>query len=853
MNASVRLSMTSLRAHKRRFAGTFLAVFLGVAFLAGTLVMGDTLRAGFDTMFGNATGGTDAVVRSAEAITTPGESEGVREPVDTDLVKTVEQVPGVAAAAPDIQGAGQLIGADGKPIGGQGPPTLAGNWIDDPELNPYRLAEGRAPEKSGEVVVNRGTADRGDLKIGDTTILRTPDPVEVTIVGLATFGGEDGMAQVTFTGMTQSDAEKYLTAGPGEASSIQVRAGPGVGQQELVDRLTPVLPKGVEAITGQESTEENTDMISSQFLDIFTTFLLVFSGVALLVATFSIHNTFAIVVAQRTRENALLRALGASRRQVTASTLTEASVVAVTASAAGLAGGIGIAAGLQALFPAIGFPFPEGDLVVSALSMVLPLAVGIMVCLGSALLPAVRAGRTAPLAALRETAVDQSGASRVRAVIGGGLAALAVALTLTGVLVSPSIWLAGAGAVTALAAFVVLGPVASTTAVRVIGGPLDRLRGVTGSLARRNALRSPRRTAATASALMIGVSVVSLFTVFGASLKATMDQTVSRSFAGDVAVSTPSFGAGGSGLSPRLAGAVQQLPEVDTAVGLGRGVAEVDGNGRALTVTDPLALERTFDLGTVRGSLSDLGTDGIAITEKEAEKQGLTTGDKARLTFTDGVKNTFTVRAVYGQSELAGDYVITRAAWAPHRTQDSDTLVAVSFKDAVSIGAGKAAVEKVAARYGDPEVQTRDEYAQSSAGGIDMMLTLVYALLALAVLIALLGIANTLTLAIHERTRELGLLRAVGQTRSQLRAMVRWESVLVAAFGTVGGLALGAFLGWVLVEASDGASDSAFAFAMPPLQLAVVALVGLAAGALAGLRPARRAARLDVLRAIATE
>ncbi|WP_405522867.1 FtsX-like permease family protein [Streptomyces canus] len=853
MNASLRLSMSSLRAHKRRFAGTFLAVFLGVAFLAGTLVMGDTLRAGFDTMFGNATSGTDAVVRSAEAITTPGESQGVREPVDTDLVRTVEQVPGVAAAVPDIQGAGQLIGADGKPIGGQGPPTVAGNWIDDPALNPYQLAEGRAPKKSGEVVVNRGTADRGDLKIGDTTILRTPDPVEVTIVGLATFGGEDGMAQVTFTGMTLSDAEKYLTAGPGEASSIQVRAGPGVGQQELVDRMAPVLPRGVEAITGQESTEENTDMISSQFLDIFTTFLLVFSGVALLVATFSIHNTFAIVVAQRTRENALLRALGASRRQVTASTLTEASVVAVTASAAGLAGGIGIAAGLQALFPAIGFPFPEGDLVVSVLSMVLPLAVGVMVCLGSALLPAVRAGRTAPLAALRETAVDQSGASRARAVIGGGLAALAVAVTLTGVLVSPSIWLAGAGSVTALAAFVVLGPVASTTAVRVIGVPLDRLRGVTGSLARRNALRSPRRTAATASALMIGVSVVCLFTVFGASLKATMDQTVSRSFAGDVAVSTPSFGAGGSGLSPRLAGAVQQLPEVDTAVGLGRGVAEVDGKGRALTVTDPLALERTFDLGTVRGSLSDLGTDGIAITEKEAEKQGLTTGDKARLTFTDGVKDTFTVRAVYGQSELAGDYVITRAAWAPHRTQDSDTLVAVSFKDGVSTGAGKAAVEKVAARYGDPEVQTRDEYAQSSAGGIDMMLTLVYALLALAVLIALLGIANTLTLAIHERTRELGLLRAVGQTRSQLRAMVRWESVLVAAFGTVGGLALGAFLGWVLVKASDGASDSAFAFATPPLQLAVVALVGLAAGALAGLRPARRAARLDVLRAIATE
>ncbi|MGW6735488.1 ABC transporter permease [Streptomyces sp. NPDC055013] len=853
MNASVRLSVSSLRAHKRRFAGTFLAVFLGVAFLAGTLVMGDTLRAGFDTMFGNATGGTDAVVRSADAITTPGESEGVREPVDTDLVRRIEQAPGVEAVAPSIQGAGQLIGRNGDPIGGQGPPTLAGNWIDDPELNPYRLAEGRAPQKSGEVVVNRGAADRGDLKVGDTTTLRTPDPVEVTIVGLATFGGEDGMAQVTFTGMTQADAEKYLTARPGEAATIQVRAGPDVSPQQLVDELASVLPSGVEAITGQESAEENTDMISSQFLTIFTTFLLVFSGVALLVATFSIHNTFAIVVAQRTRENALLRALGASRRQVTASTLVEATAVAVTASVAGLAGGIGIAAGLQALFPAIGFPFPEGDLVISAISMALPLAVGIVVCLGSALLPAARAGRTAPLAALRETAVDTSGASRARAVTGLGLLALALGVTLTGVLVSPSLWPAAAGAVLALAAFVVLGPVASSTAVRILGGPLGRLRGVTGGLARRNALRSPKRTAATASALMIGVAVVSLFTVFGASLKATMDQTVSRSFAGDVAVSTPSFGAGGSGLSPRLADAVQRLPEVDTAVGLGRGVAEVDGKGRALTVTDPVALERTFDLGTVNGSLRDLGTDGIAITGQEADKRNLTTGDKTRLTFTDGRQETFTVRAVYGRSELAGDYVVTRDAWAPHRTQDADTLIAVSFKDGVSTDEGKAAVERVADRYGNPDVQTRDEYAQSSAGGIDMMLTLVYALLALAVLIALLGIANTLTLAIHERTRELGLLRAVGQTRSQLRAMVRWESVLVAAFGTVGGLALGAFLGWVLVKASDGASDSAFAFAMAPLQLALVALVGITAGALAGLRPARRAARLDVLRAIATE
>ncbi|MFD8685749.1 ABC transporter permease [Streptomyces sp. NPDC059651] len=851
--ASVRIGLSSLRAHRRRFLGTLTAVLLGVAFLAGTLVMGDTLRASFDTMFADAASGTDAVVRSTDVVTVSGDSEGTRQPVSIGLVPRIERLPQVAAAAPDIQGAGELIGADGKPIGGQGPPTLAGNWIDDPELNPYRLAEGRTPSAPGEVVVNRGTADKGGLKIGDTTVLRTPDPVRVTVVGLATFGGEDGMAQVTYTGMTLADAEKHLTPKPGRASGIQVRAGPGTSQQELVDALRPVLPPGTEAITGQASATENQNMISGAFLSLFTTLLLVFSGIVLLVATFSIHNTFAIVVAQRTRENALLRALGASRRQILGSTLTEAGIVGVTASAAGLAGGIGVAAGLQALFPVIGFPFPDGPLVISGVSLLLPLGVGVVVCAGSALMPAVHAGRTAPLAALRETAIDDSAGSRTRTVTGLLLLLASVGVVLTGALADPSVRLSAVGTVLALAAFVVLGPFASTCAVRVLGAPLGRLRGATGHLARRNALRSPKRTASTATALMTGVAVVSLFTVFGASLKATMNQTVDRSFAGDLAISAPGFGAGGSGLSPRLAPAVDRLPDVATAVGLGKGVAEVNGSGRALTVTDPAALAAVLDLGKVDGSMKALGTHGLAVSGTEAGKRGLHTGSTVRLAFTDGKERTFTVRAVYGRSELAGDYVLTRQAWAPHRGQDSDSLVAVSFKDGVSASDGRAAVEQAVAAYGNPQVQTRGEYAQSSAGGIDMMLTLVYALLALAVLIALLGIANTLTLAVHERTRELGLLRAVGQTRRQLRAMVRWESVLVAAFGTAGGLLLGGFLGWVLVKASEGTGDTAFAFALPPTRLLVVALVGIAAGALAGGRPARRAARLDVLRAIAAD
>lgn len=846
--AALRLGAASLRTHKRRFAGTFLAALLGVGFLSGTLVMGDTLRGSFGTLFADAAAGTDAVVRSADVVTAPAAGQGTRRTVPTGLAPSLEKVPGVAAAVPEIQGAGQLVGRDGKPVGGQGPPTLAGNWIDDPRLNPYRLAAGRAPAAPGEAVVNRGAAEDGGLHIGDRTVLRTPDPLTVTIVGIATAGGEDGLGRTTYTGLTRADAEKYLTPQPGRATAVRVRAAEGVDGRRLVERLKPVLPAGVEAVTGQEWADENKDAISGTFLSLFTTLLLVFAGIALLVATFSIHNTFAVVVAQRTRDNALLRAIGASRGQILAATLAEAAAVGAAASAAGLLCGIGIAAGLQALFPAVGFPFPQGGLVISALSLLLPPATGLLVCLGSALLPAVRAGRTAPLAALREAAVDDSAASRGRALAGAGLLLAGVALTATGAAGAPSVLLTGTGAVVVLAAFVALGPVLSSVAVRALGAPLVRLRGLTGSLARRNALRSPRRTAATAMALVLGVAVVTLFTVFAASLKATTDRAVGRAFAGDVAVSAPALGAGGSGLSPRLAPALARLPEVSTALGLGKGVAVVDGGGRQVTVADPAGLTAVLDLGRVDGAPGDLGADGLAVSRDEADKRGWTVGSTTEVAFVDGQKQRFTVRAVYGERSLAGDYVLSREAWSPHRGQDADRVVAVAFKEGVSTAAGKAAVEKASAAYGSPEVRTRAEYAASSAQRVDTMLTLVYALLALAVVIALLGIANTLTLAVRERTRELGLLRAVGQTRGQLRAMVRWESVLVAAFGTAGGLVLGAFLGWALVRATGTA-----AFSVPAPRLAVVALVGSAAGALAGLRPARRAARLDVLRAVAAE
>ncbi|WP_405006458.1 ABC transporter permease [Kitasatospora purpeofusca] len=849
--ATLRISLRSLAAHKRRLAGTFTAILLGVSFLTGTLVLGDTLRGSFDTLFADANRGTDAVVRSADVMDTENTFGGVRAPVDLALADQLRQVPGVAAAEPAIQGSGQLIGKNGKAVGGQGPPTLAGYWQPDSGLNPYRLAEGRAPQQPGEAVINRGAAKAGELKVGDSTILRAPDPVPVTIVGIATFGASaDGMGQNTYTGLTLADAQRYLTPkGQGQATSIQFRASGGVSQQELVTALTAKLPAGLEAVTGTKVSEEATAQVSSRFLTMFTTLLLVFAGIALLVATFTIHNTFAIVVAQRTRENALLRALGAARGQVLGATLAEAVVVGLAASVAGLLGGIGIAAGLKSLFKVIGFSLPTGSLVISAVSVVLPLLVGTVTAVGSAVAPAVRAGRTAPLAAMRAVAVDGAAdgrAGRIRWIAGALLIAAGVAGTVVGATDGPSVGLTAGGAVATLLGVVVLGPVFATFVVRWLGAPLPRLRGMPGVLAQRNATRNPKRTAATASALMVGVTVVSLFTVFGASIKATMDDTVSRTFAGDLAISTGGFRAGA--LSPKLADAVAGLPEVRQSVGLGRGVARVDGHGRTLDVTDPARLAGIVDLGRVDGSLQ-LGTDGLAVSRTEAEKQGWQVGTTVPVRFSDGAEAPFTVKALYQGSELAGDYLVTREAWAPHKGQDADSLVAVALKDGVSLSAGKAAVTAAAVPFGDPKVQTRSEYAKSSASVVDIMLSVVYALLALAVLIALLGIANTLTLAVHERTRELGLLRAVGQTRSQLRAMVRWESVLVAMFGTIGGLGLGAFLGWALVRAAD--TEGTGSFAVPPLQLSVVLVAGLVAGAVAGLRPARRAARLDILRAIA--
>ncbi len=843
----IKIGLKGLLAHKRRFIATCLAVVVGVAFLAGTLVFGDTATASFDEMFSTGNEGIDAVVRGDTAIGSEELQQRMR--LDGALVGSLAAVDGVAAAAPSIEAQGQLVGADGTPIGGDGPPTFAVNWIEDAALNPYIVVEGRAPEQSGEVVVNVGAAEAGGLALGDRTVVRTPALVEVEIVGLATYGDSESLSGATFTAFTLEDAQRWLLDGADKVDSVVLAAADGVSQDELVERISSHLPQGAEAITGSDLTAEQNQGIADAFLGWFETFLLAFSGIALLVATFSIHNTFSIILAQRTRESALLRAVGASRAQVLRSIAVESLLVGVVASAVGVGAGIGLAQAMKGFIDAAALSIEPASLAVA-------FAVGVVVTLVAGIFPAIKASRVAPMAALRDVAAESTTVSWVRVGLGAVLAAGGVAFVLAAALGdnttasarSDALLMAGGGGVAAMTGMIVLGPAFARLAAGAIGAPLRAWRGISGGLARQNAMRNPKRTAGTATALMIGVAIVSLFTVLAASAKASIDDTVAGAFEGDFVIINEGWS--GVGFDPAMAADLAALPEVDLAAGWESAYLLIDGEESYAAVVDPAALDAQVDLDVVAGSVADLDGTGLAVSEGYAEQEGLELGSVVSAGFADGTSIDLTVGAVFAMDSLTGGIVLPTEVWAPHADQRIHDLVLISLADGVDTEAGRTAVEAVADTYGAGDVQDRGQYVDSVAGELNQVLNIVYVLLALSIVIALMGIGNTLSLSVHERTGELGLLRAVGQTRSQLRTMVRWESVIIAVFGTLGGIGLGMFLAWGVVGAAGEALGS---YAAPVGQLAAVVLVGAGVGVIAALRPAWRASRLDVLEAIRAE
>ncbi len=842
-----------IAGHKRRFFSTCVAVVLGVTFLTGTLVLGDTIRGSFDEMFAKANSGTAVEVRSSTRI--GGDDTGQRGVVDPAVVDDVRAVPGVAAAAPVLTGPAQIIAADGTAIGGQGPPTLGSSWITDPTLNPYQVAEGRAPEpvaagQPTEVVIDRGAADDAGLAVGDTTTVLVPDQVPVEIVGIVTFGTADSMAGSTYTGFAADDAVRLLGGGQPGLSEIRVAAEPGVGEDELAARVSEALPVGTEAITGTALSAEQLQSIEDDFLGMMRTMLVIFAGVALLVASFSIHNTFSIVAAQRSRESALLRAIGATRTQVLGSVILEAMLVGVLATVVGLGLGLGLAVGLQSLLESVNSGLPTGALVVTAGGLLVPVVIGMGVTLLAALGPALQSSRVSPLAALRASAVETARIGRMRIAAGLLAAVGGVALIVSGASGGGDLGRVGLGSLVTAIAFVLLGPVIARPAGRVLGAPARLLKGVTGQLAQENAVRNPRRTAGTATALVIGIGVVAVFTVFGSSLRSSIDQEVSRSF-GDTDLVVRSTAFAGSGLPSQLIDGIAQVEGVKAVSALAFGDVRVDDSTETATITDPSSLDEVSDLKLTAGTLADVGPTQVAVSETYADDNEWTTGSTVDIAFGDGSTVPATIGAVYQAKGAVGDLVLPRSMWDAHATRPlGPQVVLIGLADGTDLARADAAVSELAKGAGSPSVETRQEYLDSVGEEVNQMLTIVYVLLAVAVVIALLGIANTLTLSIHERTRELGVLRAVGQTRRQLRSMIRWESAVVATFGVLVGVGLGSLIGWGLVRAT-GDSLAIGVFSWPVGQMLTIVVIGAAAGVLAAWRPARRASRLQVLDALA--
>jgi putative ABC transport system permease protein len=849
----LKLTLRGLWSRKLRTALTFVVVMLGVSLMAGTLVLTDTIKQTFDDLFADVNRGTDVYVRGVTQFESSfGETQRPR--LDDTIVEDIEAVDGVAVAEPSVQGYAQIIDKDGEPIGdpGFGPPTFGGNWSTVDELNPFTLVEGgRAPDADDDVVIDKRSADDAGFEVGDPVSVQTQTGLEeYELVGVARFGTADSPGGATFALMTLPAAQERV-AEPGTVDSVSVVADEGVGQRELADRVQAELGDDAEVLTGAEITEENQDDIE-QGLQFFTGFLTAFAVIALVVGAFVIYNSFTILVAQRNRETALLRAVGATRGQVLRGVLLEAVIIGGLASVAGFLLGLAVTGGLKALMDAFGFDLPAGETIVRTGAVLTAVLCGFIVTVTSAFVPAVRATRVSPLAAMRDVAVERTTRVRIRLVIAIGVAVLGALSLISGVAGDGGILAVGLGVLLVFTAAVLFGPVFARPTVQLIGAPLPAVKGMTGQLARQNAARNPKRTAATASALMIGVGIIAFFLAFNSSLRASIDDVVDDQFVGDFAVETGTFGFGG--LPPELSERLDELPEVEIATGI-RGVQAriADGNTFA-TGVDPVPAFELFDLGPIEGTSADLAEpDTIAVFEGRADDKGWSVGDEIDVVFPQysGPTPKLRIAMIYANKEIAGDYTIGFPTLDNYVPDPADFVVFARLAEGVDAEEARPALQAVTDDYPTGELLDIDEYKDSAAEQFTPILGLVTVLMLLTIIIAVLGIMNTLALSVLERTRELGLVRAVGGTRGQVRTMIRWESVVIAVLGSTIGLGLGLFFAWSIGKALE--EDGLTTFQIPYVGVVIVVIASALFGMLAALYPAWRAGRLDILDAIATE
>ena len=844
-----RVTWRNLLARKVRLALSGFAIVLGVAFVAGTLVFTEAMGGSFDDIIEGSTADVEIAYEGANDFNSLQDNRTI----PAALVTELEALPEVRSVHPtNFLYSVFVIGKDGKVIGGNGPPGLANNGTTATSLTgePVQfITSGEAPDAPYEVALDEKTVERGGFKVGDEVRLATPGrppTITATLTGIVEFPA--GLNGATLTVFDPEFMQDQFFGGRDVYTMISLNAAEGVSQQELADAAQQVLPEGVLARTGDEYVESNQEGLA-EILGFIQTFLLVFAGIALVVGIFLIINTFSILVAQRSRELALLRALGASRRQVNRSVVLEATVVGFVASTLGLGVGYLLALALRFLFGRFGLDLSQADFVFTPTIVAVSYAVGLVVTVIASVLPARRASRIPPMAALRDDVALPESSLRHRVALGTALVvagALGMAFGLLGEGVT-GLSLIGGGILGILVGVALMSPYLGRPLLHGFRVVYRRWFGTVGNLAAENTLRNPRRTGATASALMIGLALMAMMAIFGASASASTDASLRQTLTSQYVISNVTQ----QPFSPDVAAQVRRLDGVAGVAAVRTGWGGIDGVGSQtfFSAVDPADLGQAAAVPAVAGSLADLGPGKVAIAQNAAD--GRRVGDRLTMNLQGGDVPLEVVAIYPANPVIPSNYLVTHDTFRKGGLAPQDSMVLVTKEPGADTDTVRAAIEQVTADLPTVTVKDPEGLAAEQKDQVNQFLYLIYGLLALAVIIAVLGVVNTLSLSVIERTREVGLLRAVGLSRRQLRSMIRLESVVVSIFGAVLGMVMGATFGATLVIALEDQGLTELAIPWP--SIVVFLLLSAVLGVLAAVFPARRAARLDVLQAIATE
>lgn len=840
-----RTALRNVLAHKARLLMTVLAVMLGVAFVSGTLVFTSTISQAYQKSSAKGFDQVDVAV-TAQYQEDKGNTVGKTVKLTQAMLDKSAKVPGAASATGVVTGFTAIADKDGKLVGG-GWQSEGGNYWGTKDAR-YPLVGGHAPRGEDEVLIDSRTAERAGYKVGDKVRVSVDGPVlEPTVSGI--FTTEDGnVAAGGSLALFDTATAQKLFGKPGTYDEIDVKAKPGTSQTALRHAVDQALPKNlVETTTGKKLADDQAREISSQMSGLKQS-LLVFAYIALFVGTFIIANTFTMLVAQRTKELALLRAVGASRRQITRSVLIEAFVVGAVAGVTGLVAGIGIGAGLRSLMSTLGATVPDGPLVITPGAVATALGVGVVITMLAAWLPGRRAAKIPPVAAMSAVHAKATTKSLVlRNTIGalfsaGGIAVVLAATTMDADAAKGPM---GLGAVLLIIGVFILTPLLSRPLIAA-AAPVLRVFGVSGKLARQNSVRNPRRTAATASALMIGLTLITGMTVMAGSLQKSIDKMASSAIRADYVVSM----ANGNALSPDVAEKLSATDGVTASSPMRDGYSRVDGTGELLRGVNGSAIAELTDLKVDDGSFK-VGGSQVVVDADTAKAHHWKPGSGFTVHYEDGKQQKLTVAGVYEGNDMIQGIMLDDKALTPHLTDPADARVMVKTAGGAS-DATKDKLEKALGNNPAIQVQDKQDLSDSVAKVFTLMLNMVYGLLAMAVIVAVLGVVNTLAMSVFERSQEIGMLRAIGLDRKAVKRMVRLESLVISLFGAVLGIGLGVFFGWAAGQLLATKMET-YELVVPWARIALFLLLAGAVGVLAALWPARRASRLNMLSAIKAE